>query len=191
MVRLALPERTLELITDSGVFSADRVDPGTELLLMHRPHVPASGDLLDLGCGYGPIAVTLALRAPAATVWAVDVNDRALELCAANARAHDSVNVHAVLPEDVPADVRFAAMWSNPPIRVGKAALHELLLRWLPRLVPGGVAHLVVSKHLGADSLARWLAGQGFTIDRRASRRGYRLLDVTAATTDVPPPTGF
>jgi 16S rRNA (guanine1207-N2)-methyltransferase len=189
-VRLGLPERTLRLTTDAAVFSADRVDPGTELLLTHGPDVPAEGDLLDLGCGYGAIAITLALRAPGATVWAVDVNERALSLCDANARAHGLTNVRAVGPDQVPADVRFVAVWSNPPIRVGKAALHELLLRWLDRLVPSGTAHLVVSKHLGADSLARWLAGQGFTVHRRASRRGYRLLDIAravAAPADPPP----
>jgi 16S rRNA (guanine1207-N2)-methyltransferase len=179
-VSLVLPDHTIDLHTDSGVFSADRVDAATKLLLVEGPpppHEPAT--LLDLGCGYGPIAVTLALRAPASTVWAVDVNGRARDLCRKNAERHAvAERVHVVRPGEVDPHVRFDQIWSNPPIRIGKAALHELLAHWLGRLSPQGSAHLVVSRHLGADSLARWLAGEGFEVSRRGSRMGYRLLDV-------------
>ncbi len=181
-VRLELPEadHAHVLRTDAGVFSAGSVDPGTRVLLEDgaRP-APEATTLLDLGCGYGPIALALALRAPAATVWAVDVNERALELTVANAEAlgvADRVKVGT--PDTVPTDVTFDALWSNPPIRVGKAVLHELLTTWLARLAPGGRAHLVVARNLGADSLHRWLAEQGHAVERRSSRRGYRLLDV-------------
>lgn len=182
-VRLELPEadHALVLRTDAGVFSAGAVDPGTRFLLDDgaRPG-PSDGVLLDLGCGYGPIAVALALRAPEATVWAVDVNERALELTTANAEAlgvDDRVRV--ATPDAVPADIAFDGIWSNPPIRVGKAVLHELLVTWLARLSPDGAAHLVVARNLGADSLHRWLEQQGRSVERRGSRRGYRLLDVT------------
>jgi 16S rRNA (guanine1207-N2)-methyltransferase len=183
-VELSLPDVQLTLGTDRGVFGGSGVDPGTKFLLLDgpRPDVAEAGDLLDLGCGYGPIALTLAVRAPDATVWAVDVNARARGLCAANAEAAGRANVRVVAPEDVPADVRFAGIWSNPPIRIGKAALHELLLRWLARLAPGAEAHLVVQKHLGSDSLARWLTEQGHPTSKLRSRAGYRLLDVQAAT---------
>jgi 16S rRNA G1207 methylase RsmC len=67
-------------------------------------------------------------------------------------------------------------MWSNPPIRIGKPALHELLLTWLPRLVPGGVMRMVVGRNLGADSLQTWLTGQGYPCDRLASAKGFRVL---------------
>jgi 16S rRNA (guanine1207-N2)-methyltransferase len=174
-----LPDGPLPLTTDAAVFSGDRVDPGTRLLLVHGPDPPSTGDVLDLGCGYGPIALALARRAPGATVWAIDVNQRALGLCAENARALGLGNVRCARPEDVPAEVRFASVWSNPPIRIGKAALHDLLAVWLARLDEGGGAHFVVSRHLGADSLARWLVEQGYRVERRASHRGYRLLDVT------------
>jgi 16S rRNA (guanine1207-N2)-methyltransferase len=184
-VELALRDLggTLTLRTDRGVFSADRVDVGTRLLLDHGPPVPAAGDLLDLGCGYGPIAVTLALRAPGARVWAVDVNERALALCAENAAAHGLApgRFRACTPDDVPDGVRFAAIWSNPPIRIGGAALHELLLRWLDRLDDGGTAALVVQKHLGADSLAAWLGDQGFGVQRLRAKQGYRILGVRRA----------
>jgi 16S rRNA (guanine1207-N2)-methyltransferase len=177
-VSLVLPDLVLSLATDRGVFAADRVDPGTHLLLQEAPPPPVAGHLLDLGCGYGPIALTMARRSPAATVWAVDVNERALALCAENAHANGVSNVRAVRPGDVPPAVGFAAIWSNPPIRVGKTALHELLLQWLRRLEPSGTAVLVVQKHLGADSLARWLTAEALPTERQASRQGYRLLAV-------------
>jgi len=193
-VPLALPDLTLTLTTDRGVFSGTRVDAGTKFLLLEAPAPPeGSVDLLDLGCGYGPIAVTLARRAPKARVWAVDVNDRALSLCTANAaEAGVGDRVRAVHPDEVPDEVRFAAIWSNPPIRIGKPALHELLRHWLARLDPGGEALLVVQKHLGSDSLARWLDGEGWPTRRLASRAGYRLLAAAAAGPDpaAPPEVG-
>jgi 16S rRNA G1207 methylase RsmC len=173
---LALPDLTADLRTDRGVFARDGVDPGTKLLLLEAPAPAVTGNLLDLGCGYGPIAVTLARRSPGATVWAVDVNERARQLTVANAAALPNVQVRA--PEDVPAEVRFETIWSNPPIRIGKAALHTLLETWLSRLTDTGRALLVVQKHLGADSLARWLDEQGFPTSRLQSRVGYRLLEV-------------
>ena len=179
-VELALPDVTLRLTTDRGVFAAEGVDPGTKLLLLEAPMPLATQrNVLDLGCGYGPIAITIARRAPHTLVWAVDTNARARALCAANAdRAvvHDRVRVGA--PDDVASDVTFDVIYSNPPIRIGKPALHELLAHWLGRLAPGGVAYFVVQKHLGADSLARWLTEQGCTVTRLVSRRAYRLLEV-------------
>jgi 16S rRNA (guanine1207-N2)-methyltransferase len=179
-VDLVLPDLSLTLLTDRGTFSPDAIDPGTKLLLLDgaRPDETETGALLDLGCGYGPIACTVARRAPAARVWAVDVNERARRLCAANADAAGVDNVTVAAPADVPADVTFAGIWSNPPIRIGKVELHEVLSTWFSRLAPGGRAHLVVHKHLGADSLARWLDGEGWSTERRASRAGYRLLDI-------------
>jgi 16S rRNA (guanine1207-N2)-methyltransferase len=177
-VRLALPDVTLDLVTDRGVFSRGDIDPGTKLLLLEAPAPSPTGDALDLGCGYGPIALTLAHRAPGARVWAVDVNRRARDLTTANAEAAGLTNVQAVGPDEVADDLRFATIWSNPPIRIGKVALHDLLLRWLPRLATGGRAVLVVQKHLGADSLARWLTEQGFPTTRLQSRAGYRLLEI-------------
>lgn len=178
---LVLPDLHLRLAADRGVFSADRVDPGTRVLLEAVPPPPASGELLDLGCGYGPVALTMARRAPQATVWAVDVNERAVALCARNASEAGLTGVRARRPEEVPAGVRFDAIWSNPPVRVGKAAMRELLTAWLTRLAPGGVAYLVVHRHLGSDSLHRWLAGQGWPTSRLTSRTGYRVLRVEAA----------
>ena len=181
--------RTLVCTTDSGVFATAGLDQGTGVLL-DRGARPASGarDLLDVGCGWGPVALALAVRAPGATVWAVDTNRRAVALCAANAEANGLGNVRAVAVDpDTPLGgldaaagkhVRVDGVWSNPPVRIGKKALHALLLGVLGRIRPGGQAHLVVHKHLGSDSLAAWLDAQGYSTTRRASRFGYRLLDV-------------
>jgi 16S rRNA G1207 methylase RsmC len=185
-LRVRLGGRDLELTTAPGVFSPTRLDAGTQVLLQHAPPPPAHGNLLDVGCGWGPITLSLALSSPDATVWGVDVNERALDLLRRNADRVGASGVRAGLPADVPDDVRFAAIWSNPPIRVGKAALHELLLHWLPRLDAGASAHLVVQRNLGSDSLHRWLddqlAPRGYTVRRAASARGFRVLRVQAPT---------
>ncbi len=178
VIDVSLPDIAFTLSTDRGVFSHGRVDTGTMLLLQRAPAPAPHGDLLDLGCGAGPIALTLALRAPDATVWAVDVNERARELTASNAERNGIGNVVVAAPEDVPDHLSFATIWSNPPIRIGKDALHELLLRWLGRLAPDGRAVLVVQKHLGSDSLQRWLSVNGWPAERIASRAGFRLLAI-------------
>ena len=174
-----LPDLTVDLATDRGVFSADAIDRGTKLLLLEAPPPPADGVLLDLGCGYGAIAVTLARRSPQAEVWAVDVNGRARDLAVANAEAASAANITVCHPDDVPPDLRFDAIYSNPPVRVGKKALQQLLAAWLTRLVPGAHTYLVVHKNLGSDSLAAWLGERGWTVGRLSSRMGYRILDVT------------
>jgi 16S rRNA (guanine1207-N2)-methyltransferase len=178
-VELCLPDMQLTLMADRGVFSGGRVDPGTLTLLKESPRPPLAGDLLDLGCGYGPIACALARRSPAATVWAVDVNSRALELTAANAASLGLSNLRAASPDEVPTGVVFEGIWSNPPVRVGKDALHELLSTWLGRLGAGGRAWLVVQRHLGSDSLAQWLGENSWAVRRAASKSGYRVLEVT------------
>jgi 16S rRNA (guanine1207-N2)-methyltransferase len=182
IITLVLKDVTLRLQTDSAVFSAERVDPGTQVLLAEAPLPPAHGELLDLGCGYGAVALTLATRAPQARVWAVDVNQRALELTRLNAETAGLRNVVVSHPQEVPAGLSFAAIYSNPPVRVGKAALHDLLLSWLPRLEPGAAAYLVVQSHLGSDSLARWLATQEYQVRRLTSKRSYRVLEVRRQT---------
>lgn len=186
LVGLRLPGLELSLVSDHGVFSAGRVDPGTLALLRESPGPPPSGNLVDLGCGYGPIACALAARSPGATVWAVDVNRRALELVALNAARLGLANLRPASPEEVPPEVTFAAMWSNPPVRVGKQELRSLLLGWLGRLAEGASAWVVQSRHLGADSLAAWLAGQGWPVRRAASKSGYRVLEVRRQPTARP-----
>jgi 16S rRNA (guanine1207-N2)-methyltransferase len=150
-------------------------------------------DVCDLGCGYGPIAVSLAKRSPTTVVWAVDLNERAVALTARNGALNDCSDIHAVVvdsdgiavdgtAEDLAAlaDIKFDGLWSNPSIRIGKPAMHHMLTLWLDRLSPTGTAWLVVQRHLGADSLADWMTEQGWATSRVCSRAGYRLLEVKA-----------
>ena len=178
-IRATIAGRTVDLTTAGGVFSPERIDAGTQVLLSSVPAPPPGGNLLDLGCGWGPIALTLAAESPHATVWAVDVNERALDLVRRNATVMGLTNINAVTPSDVPADVSFMTIWSNPPIRVGKNELHTMLSSWLPRIEPGSDAWLVVQRNLGSDSLHRWLELEfpdDFSFTRAATNKGYRVL---------------
>jgi 16S rRNA G1207 methylase RsmC len=179
-IMVRLEGRDLRLSTAKGVYSPDRLDPGTAILLADAPDPSPTGNLLDIGCGWGPISITLALRSPAAQVWGVDVNRRSLDLARHNGRAAGVDNVTFCEPDEVPADLRFDTIWSNPPIHVGKAALHAILTQWLPRLTDEGVAHLVVQKHLGSDSLQKWVNAQdwGLTCTRLSSSKAFRILEV-------------
>jgi len=182
-LRVRLAGREVDVEVAGGVFSPGGLDKGTAVLLEEAPAPPPSGTFLDLGCGWGPVALTLGLLSPAATVWAVDVNERALDLTRRNARALDLPGVRAATADEVPEDVRFDLVWSNPPIRVGKAALHDLLRTWLPRLAPDGEAYLVVQRNLGSDSLQRWVEAElSMPCTRHTSSKGFRVLRVTAAT---------
>jgi 16S rRNA (guanine1207-N2)-methyltransferase len=180
-IRVTLAGRTLELTTAAGVFSPDGVDRGTAALLRAVPAPAPDGDLLDVGCGWGPLAISMALHSPEARVWGVDVNERVLDLARANAQAAGASNVTVGLPDEVPADLRFRTIWSNPPIRVGKDELHAILERWVPRLEVGGDAWLVVSKDLGGDTLQRWLRDtlpEGFSVERATTDKGFRVIRV-------------
>jgi 16S rRNA (guanine1207-N2)-methyltransferase len=180
-IRVSLLGQVYDLTTSNGIFSPERIDAGTQVLLANTPEPPPGGDFLDLGCGWGPISLALAIQSPHATVWAVDVNDRALDLVRRNADSIGITNINAVRPEDVPADVAFRTIRSNPPIRVGKDELHGMLTHWLPRLEPESDAWLVVQRNLGSDSLHRWLEGslpEGFAVSRAATNKGYRVLRV-------------
>ncbi len=188
VVTLLLPDHLFALTTDRGVFGYDRIDAGTKFLLLKAPTPAQEGDLLDIGCGTGAIALTMAARAPGATVWAVDVNERARDLCRGNAERNGITNVKVCAPDEIPADVRFRTIWSNPAIRIGKPALHAMLLRWCERLAPNGEALLVVHKHLGSDSLQTWLIAQGYPTDRLATTGGYRVLHTVTPAADPPRP---
>jgi 16S rRNA (guanine1207-N2)-methyltransferase len=177
-VRATVWGQELALVSGSGVFAQGRLDVGTAVLFRETDPPVDGGTFLDLGCGYGVIGLALARTLPAARVWGIDVNERAVLLAEENAAALGvGDRYRAATPSGVPADARFDEIWSNPPIRVGKAALHELLLTWLPRLRPGGRAVLVVGKNLGADSLQRWLGEQGYPTRRLASAKGFRVLE--------------
>jgi 16S rRNA (guanine1207-N2)-methyltransferase len=178
-VRLAHGDYVVE--TAGSIFSPDHIDAGTEQLLYSVPNPPSSGNFLDLGCGWGPLALTLAIEAPEASIFAIDVNERALELTRRNAARLGLANVTEGLPDSVDSAVSFDLIWSNPPIRVGKAELHDIMKAWLPRLNVSGEAYLVVAKHLGADSFEKWLGAEfeaTHTVTREDTRKGFRIIKV-------------
>ncbi|WP_189329208.1 class I SAM-dependent methyltransferase [Actinoplanes ianthinogenes] len=180
-IEFSVAGRDYRLAVASGVFSAGRLDPGTAVLLRKAelPTAGTAGALLDLGCGYGPITCVLATEAPGTIVYAIDVNSRARDLTVENATALGLAGrVRVSAPDDVPDDVTFTEIWSNPPTHVGKAELHALMERWLPWLAPDGVAWLVINRNLGGDSLHTWLAGKGWQVERVASQKGFRVLRV-------------
>jgi 16S rRNA G1207 methylase RsmC len=166
--------RELDLVSGSGVFAQGRLDVGTAVLF-RETQPPAAGRILDLGCGYGVIGLAIAALVPDAEVTGVDVNERAVLLANENAASLGLTNYRAVTPPAAAGG--YDEIWSNPPIRIGKQALHQLLLTWLPRLEPGGRAVMVVGKNLGGDSLQRWLTEQGFPTTRTASAKGFRVLE--------------
>jgi len=180
-IHAAIAGNVYELQTANGIFSPEHIDTGTKVLLANVPAPPPGGNVLDLGCGWGPIALTLALESPRATVWAVDVNERALDLVRRNAAIVGATNINAVTPDQVPDVVTFTTIWSNPPIRVGKNELHGLLEKWLPRLDLDSDGWLVVQRNLGSDSLHRWMQStfpEEFSFVRTATNKGFRVLRV-------------
>lgn len=180
---LAVGNTTLSLMADAGVFSQHGLDKGTAVLLdtmrkLPLRELPPHSTVCDVGCGSGAIALTLAVLYPQCTVYAIDINERARQLCADNAQANALHNVRVVHPEDIPSTFECDIIWSNPPIRIGKDALHELLTSWLHRLSSHGTAHLVVGKNLGADSLTDWIRHQSFEAQKIASSKGFRIIEV-------------
>lgn len=173
--------RELTMVTSGGVFAADGLDRGTAVLLRASPIPEGTPRILDLGCGYGPITLAIAMHCPGALIDAVDVNERALALCRENAQSLGVADrVRVLRPDQVEPTARYDEIWSNPPIRIGKQSLHELLLTWLARLAPHGIGRLVVGKNLGSDTLQRWLNEQGYGCERIASAKGFRVLVVRA-----------
>ncbi len=177
--------RRLALVSGSGVYSRGRLDVGTAVLF-RETEPPAPGLVLDLGTGYGVIGLSIAASwrgdgvTPDATtgITGVEVNQRAVVLANENAATLGLSDLFSARePEAVAGDVRFDEIWSNPPIRIGKQALHDLLLRWFARLRPGGRAVMVVGKNLGGDSLQTWLTDQGYPTTRLASAKGFRVLE--------------
>lgn len=183
-LQVDLRGREVSVQVSNGVFSSSKLDLGTAVLLKHAPQPPENGRFFDIGCGWGAISLALGFESPNAQIYAVDVNERALELTNINAKNSGLNNIHTYLVEDALKEDELKdidLIWSNPPIRVGKDVLHNILLTWLPRLKVGGAAYLVVQKNLGSDSLIPWLSknlGEDFSVEKYASSKGYRIIEV-------------
>ncbi len=183
-ITVTLNGNKYSVLTAGGVFSPEHIDQGTQVLLAHLEKANPSGNFLDIGCGWGPIALALALHSPKATIYAIDVNERSLELTKLNADRLGLRNIVVCKPEDVQSEIEFDEIWSNPPIRVGKVVLHEILTLWINRLSSGGTARLVVQKNLGSDSLHKWLIQEfddEFESTRIDTSKTFRVLKVTRA----------
>lgn len=183
-LQVDLRGKEVSVQVSNGVFSSSKLDLGTAVLLKHAPQPPENGRFFDIGCGWGAISLALGFESPNAQIYAVDVNERALELTNINAKNAGLNNIHTYLVEDAlkeDSSKNIDLIWSNPPIRVGKDVLHNILLTWLPRLKVGGAAYLVVQKNLGSDSLIPWLSknlGENFSVEKYASSKGYRIIEV-------------
>lgn len=183
-LQVDLRGKEVSVQVSNGVFSSSKLDLGTAVLLKHAPQPPENGRFFDIGCGWGAISLALGFESPNAQIYAVDVNERALELTNINAKNAGLNNIHTYLVEDAlkeDSSKNIDLIWSNPPIRVGKDVLHNILLTWLPRLKVGGAAYLVVQKNLGSDSLIPWLSknlGEDFSVEKYASSKGYRIIEV-------------
>ena len=177
VVDVTLPDTAFTMETDRGVFSHGHLDTATSLLLPNRDSDRRGGKPARPGMRGRPHRVD-----DGPTVTGRDrVGDRrqpagTRTLPPRNAERNGIRSIRVAHPDEVPAGVTFETIWSNPPIRIGKAALHELLVTWMRRLTPDGRASLVVQKHLGADSLQKWLGAQGWIFDRTASKAGFRVL---------------
>ena len=183
-ITVTLNGNKYSVLTAGGVFSPEHIDQGTQVLLTHLEKANPSGNFLDIGCGWGPISLALALHSPKATIYAIDVNERSLELTKLNAERLGLTNIVVCKPEEVPSEIEFDEIWSNPPIRVGKVVLHEILTLWINRLTSGGTARLVVQKNLGSDSLHKWLIQEfddEFESTRIDTSKTFRVLKVTRA----------
>ncbi len=174
--------KQLELEAASGTFSSGRLDAGTAVLLKHDDHFPKDGNVLDIGCGWGPIGLSIASLQKNSTVYGIDINQRSIEQSNLNSKSLGLKNFTAMHSRDLPEDLRFSAIWSNPPIRVGKKILHELMESFIPRLEPGGRAMLVVQKNLGADSFQRWLSNRfpEAEVSRVGTDKGYRVISLVS-----------
>lgn len=184
-VEFSVANQPFNLQAAAGTFSSGRLDKGTAVLLSLADELPQEGRILDLGCGWGPIGIAIAKLASASQVWGVDVNARSVALANQNAKKLQLTNFQAVLSENLPSDLRFDEIWSNPPIRIGKKALHELLTKYLAVLTDQGRALLVVQKQLGAESLLKWLAAQypAKRVSRVLTARGYWVIELASSST--------
>lgn len=170
--------REYVFLTDAGVFSKGRVDTGTRILIEHLP-LPAAGDVLDVGCGYGPIGLVIAAESPEARVLMVDVNERAVELARRNLQRNGVANAEVVVGDgfDAVGAGRFSLIVSNPPIRAGKRVIYPWVDEAYERLEPGGKLLMVARTSQGAKSLARKIADVFGHVAEPGRGSGYRVLE--------------
>ncbi|SFB33923.1 16S rRNA (guanine1207-N2)-methyltransferase [Lentibacillus halodurans] len=170
--------RNFTFESDYGVFSKHEVDYGTRLLIEHFEEPPAAGNILDLGCGYGPIGIAVAYSYQHRNVILADINERAITLAQKNAHHNGVTNVEFTLSDQFNQlkGNTFAAILTNPPIRAGKRVVHQMFEASQNALLENGRLWVVIQKKQGAPSAMEKLKdlfGNVKVVDRR---KGYYLL---------------
>ncbi|MCM3694496.1 class I SAM-dependent methyltransferase [Neobacillus niacini] len=164
--------------TDNGVFSKKEVDFGSRLLIEAFDLPNVEGQILDVGCGYGPIGLSIAKNYPERIVHMIDVNERAIELAMANARQNAVDNVE-IYESDTLLNVKqsnFAAILTNPPIRAGKKTVHDIFEQSYEHLVTGGELWIVIQKKQGAPSAIEKLKERFTTVETIDKSKGYFII---------------
>lgn len=173
-------DESFSFVTDTGVFSKNKLDTGSEVLMTTAGKMKyPKGDLLDIGCGYGPVGLYLARKFPDRQVEMVDINERALALAAENAKRNQIDNV-SIYQSDLFMEVKnkkFAGIFSNPPIRAGKQVVHEILEESYDYLIEGGALQIVIQKKQGAPSAREKMKEVFGNVERIALEKGYWILE--------------
>jgi 16S rRNA (guanine1207-N2)-methyltransferase len=174
-----LKGRTFRFKSDNGVFSKKEVDFGSRLLVeSFNLDEAVEGDILDVGCGYGPIGISIAAAYPDRTIEMIDINSRAVELSKENAAANAIANVKIYESDrfDKVASNHFAAILTNPPIRAGKSVVHEILEESYRSLVAGGELWVVIQKKQGAPSAMDKMEQLFGNVEVPVKKKGYYIL---------------
>ncbi len=165
--------------TDSGVFSRSGLDKGTEILLNALPE-DITGRVLDMGCGYGALGVSLAKGNPGIDLTMADINERAVILATRNAQSN-SVKARTLQSDGYAALSGQTFDWivTNPPIRTGKAIIYRMFADGAKALNPGGTMALVIRKQQGAPSAREYLRTLFQTVEIADRSAGYWVLQCT------------
>ena len=174
--------RNLRFTTDAGVFSRGELDPGTRLLMEALPE-DLAGDILDLGCGWGPIGIGIKAAFPETRVWMADVNLRALDRSRENA-ARNGVQVTCEESDGFAglSGLMFDAVVTNPPIRAGKQTIYQMFADARAHLRPGGSLYLVIRKQQGAESCVKYLKTLYASVEKLDRSGGYWVLEAKGET---------
>ena len=176
-ITLSINGLTLHFKSDNGVFSKSKVDEGSLALLKVIIPLRLTGKILDLGCGYGPIGLTIAVTSPSARVDLADINERALALCEENAQLLGLGQRVTCLQSDIYTNVEgpYDSIVVNPPIRAGKRVTYKMYEGALQRLIDGGSLYVVIRKDQGAPTASRFIEGLFGNISLISRDKGYYI----------------
>jgi 16S rRNA (guanine1207-N2)-methyltransferase len=177
LIRVNLRDRYFVFLTASGVFSKKRIDLGTRLFIESMV-LPESGNVLDLGCGYGAVGIVAAVLHPSLCVFLVDVNERAIRLAGENARRNkvDNVVLRGGFLYEPVKDIKFDAILSNPPVSAGLKVVLPIIEQAPLHLVRDGSLQMVVRSNVGGKRLSGVMEKAFGNIEVLARQSGYRVL---------------